>query len=481
MADLSVVRRLLKRFGYDAVEDKKRRQAPRTVHGSEDAILPGYKRTKLTATSRDIQRNFTMASWAVRKHLDYVSTFAFQSRSGYEEYDRQFEELMGWWSRAENCDALGRHDLPRMVRLFEQCRTTDGDVLVVRIRNGTLQAVESDRIANPAAGSMPKNISIDDLVQGVKLTKDGKPIGFCVNRRKRNYTGGYEFERIVSARNAYLSGYFSRFDQVRGVSPLAPAINVYQDLYEGLTYALCKLKVAQLFGLVTYRDASDALSDINSETDANGYNKYDIRFGQGPFHLDLEDGDKAEILESKTPSEESQAFAQIMIGLALKSLDIPQSFAQENYSNYSGSRQALLQYELSAESKRRDNIALLNWITTWKRAAWIKAGMLVPPAGVDYRRLKWEWIPRGIPWIDPLKEVRAQVEAIKAGIISRQLVCRTSGNDWFDIADQLSQEQEYMEQKNLVMGEPSTPTPDDEENEEERNDSGSDEPDGRMR
>jgi capsid protein len=435
---------LLKKFGYDAIEDKSRRQAPRTINAGEDEILPSWKRTKLTATSRDIQRNFTMAAWAVRKHLDYVSSFTFQSKSGYEEYDRRFEELMAWWSRAENCDAAGRHNLPRMVRLLEQCRVTDGDVLLVRLRDGTLQAVESDRIANPTNGKLPKGIKADNLVQGVNVNRAGKPISYAVNRRVRTYGNSLEFERMVSARNAHLLGYFSRFDQVRGVSPLAPAINAYQDLYEGLTYALCKMKVAQMFGLVTYRDAQESLGNLSSDTNSDGNTEYDIKLGSAPFHLDLEDGDKAEILESKTPAQETQNFASTMIGLALKSLDIPQSFAQENYSNYSGSRQALLQYELSAEMKRLDNVEMLNWITVWKRNFFIESGLLTPPSGVDFRGLRFDWVPRGIPWIDPLKEVKANVEAINAGIASRQMVTRSTGHDFFDIADQLRQEEDYL-------------------------------------
>jgi hypothetical protein len=62
-------------FGYDAVESKNRRQAPTGRLRSEDKELLPHQRRKLTSAARDIHRNFTIAAWAIRKHLDYVSTF----------------------------------------------------------------------------------------------------------------------------------------------------------------------------------------------------------------------------------------------------------------------------------------------------------------------------------------------------------------------------------------------------------------------
>jgi len=99
------------RFGYDAVEAKNRRQAPTGRLRSEDKELLPHQRRKLTSAARDIHRNFTIAAWAIRKHLDYVSTFSFQSRTGSADLDGRIEDLMAWWSRPANCDVAGRHSL----------------------------------------------------------------------------------------------------------------------------------------------------------------------------------------------------------------------------------------------------------------------------------------------------------------------------------------------------------------------------------
>ena len=63
------------RFGYDATEPKKRRRPATGLLRSEDAELPAAKRRDLVSGMRDIQRNYALAAWAIRKHPDFVSTF----------------------------------------------------------------------------------------------------------------------------------------------------------------------------------------------------------------------------------------------------------------------------------------------------------------------------------------------------------------------------------------------------------------------
>lgn len=438
-------------FGYDAVKNTSRRRAPTSNNASEDATLPAHKRSKLTATTRDVQRNFSVAGWGIRKHLDYVSTFNFQSKTGNDIFDRRLEELMKWWSLPKNCDIRGKHSLAQITRIAEQSRVIDGDVLISRLRTGHLQAIESDRIANPTLGSIPKDMDLTNAVQGVILNKVGAATGYIINKRG-TWGGSLTFEKVVRANNAFHLGYYDRFDQVRGVSRLAASINTFQDLYEGLTYALAKAKISQLFGLVTYREGNSPLSDLEEEEDSEGNTKYKVDFGIGPFHLDLDDGDKAEILESRTPSHELQDFSQITIAMALKSLDIPFSFYAENFSNYSGSRQALLAYEQSASIKRQDLVGFLNWVTFWKITQWISTGTLVLPAGMRFNQVRWDWISVGLPWIDPLKEVNAHIAAINAGITSRQKVAKATGEDWFEIVDELEQEEKIMANKKIFIG-----------------------------
>jgi capsid protein len=433
--------------GYDAVKEKNKRQAPTGLLRSEDAELLPNDRRKLLSGSRDLHRNFSLAAWMIRRHLDYVSSFSFQCRSGNPALDGQVERLMRWFSQPSNCDVTGRFSLAKIVRLAEMRRIVDGDVFLLKLGSGRLQAVEGDRVRTPGTG-MPEGFSGADFMHGVKTDDAGKPLAYCVCNRGRvsDASGGtptFLFERLVDAANMYHFGYFDRFDQVRGVSPMAACLNTLRDTYEGFDYALAKMKVSQLFGLAFYREKSDPVGQPStSDEDGSGY---EVDFGRGPVLLDLDPGDRAEFLESKSPATEFQQFSQTMVSVALKALDIPYSFYAENFTNYSGARQALLQYELSAKIKRADVQALLDHLTAWRIGLWIQDGVL----DADIRDIRWNWIPNGIGWIDPLKEIDANIAAIGAGLDTRTRILREQGIDFFELADELEAETLYLVGKNL--------------------------------
>jgi capsid protein len=85
--------------------------------------------------------------------------------------------------------------------------------------------------------------------------------------------------------------------------------------------------------------------------------------------------------------------------------------------------------------------ALLDHLTCWRIALWIQDGVL---PGVQLSDIRWEWIPAGIPWIDPLKEINADIAAIGACLSSRTRRLREQGLDFYDVADELAAENEYL-------------------------------------
>ena len=446
-------------FGYDAIEDDKRRKSPETTLRTEDGELDASGRRKLVSTTRNIQRNFAIAAWMIRKHLDYVSTFSFQARTGDEQLDTQIESLMRWWDKAQNFDIAGRHSRGRFMRLAEARRTLDGDVAVMKLADGHVQAIEGDRIRNPYYSRRGGAVPVE-LTHGVQTDRAGRAIAYALHNRTGNYDA-FEFDRMVPAENLLLHGYFDRFDQVRGISPLTPALNTLRDTYEGLTYALAKAKVSQLFALAFYREASDSIGDVTAAVDdagAEDKSGYEVDFAKGPALLDLEPGDRAEFLESKQPSTEFKEFIYTEIALALKALDIPFSFYNEAFTNYSGSREALLLYDQSAEEKRKQNRELLDALTRWRMTLWVLDGRLALPAGMAIDQVTFDWIHAGLPWIDPLKETDADIQAVGAGFDSTPRVCKRLGRDAWEIADEEAEYQAYRQGKGL-SGPPERKTP----------------------
>ena len=435
-------------WGYDAAEPSPLRRHASPLLRHEDAELTPDRRRQLLAESRDLQRNYSLAGWMLRRHLDYVATFAFQSKTGDRQLDQRIESLWTEWAdEAENCDAAGRLPLADFIRLAEASRTIDGDVGIVFLADGRLQAIESDRIRTPPGGVPAEAGTWPVWSHGIATDTAGKPLAYAICRRATpndRSPGGitWTFDRIVEARDLHLHAYFTRFDSNRGISPFASALTDLRDLADAKAYSLAKMKIGQLFGLALYRQSSDPLAPATTDDgDALA-----VDFSRGPYQLDLDAGDKAEILESKSPAGEFQSWFSAVTASALKALDLPFSFHSENFTNFSGARQAWIQYDNSARQKRRATLSLLNKITAWKLQSWIDAGALPP---VPLRPTAWKWIPQGVPWIDPLREVQANQLALQSQLTSRRRILAEQGQDWEEILDELAAERDALAARGL--------------------------------
>jgi capsid protein len=436
--------------GYDAAKTTSRKRQPSNNLGAEDTILKNSDRRLVVASARDVRRNFAVARWAINKHLDFVVSHNFRSRSGDRDFDRRLEKFVERICEADKFDVSGRHPHRRFMRMMEAARTVDGDILAVKVSGGYLQAIEGDRIRDGGF----KTGTDETWVHGLKIGSAGEVSKFAIH--KRTGQNQFEFERIVTAPRAIWFGYFDRFDQYRGVPLITSAINTLLGLYDGFDYALAKSKIAQLFALSIYRQAeTDWGGGVGDEDDENSSGSatkdYNIDFSKGPIFLDLNDGERAEFLESNSPGTATAEFWQTLISVSLKSLDIPFSFYDEAYTNFFGAKSALILYQKSAKEKQRDVREFNNKWLKWRLSLAILDGEFEAPVGYDPGAMLWQWIPEGVPWWNPKDEISANIAAIEAGLKTRSEV-RTEayGDDWRDVIDELAEEKKYMDERGIV-------------------------------
>jgi capsid protein len=440
-------------LGYHVVDQSRnRRQVSSSNLKTEDETLKRRDREKLIETARDADRNWALAGWMVRKHLDFVATQKFHCRAADRGLRKDVEEYVESRMAARVCDATRRHDLDAWLRLAESRAVLDGDVFGVRLATGQLQAVEGIYCRDPGR-STPAYPSRDRWVQGVYEDDFGGPLAYCFHGRR---AGDAEAEEIVPADRVLQHAYFGRFHQSRGVGLIAPGLATLVDTYEICDYAVAKAKVAQLFALALYRQgttspaptyqAAQTDPSVQPSAGATAQPKYEIDFGKGPQFLDLEPGERAEFLSTNTPGIDPQ-FLRLLLIVTLSALDMPYCWLDASDANFFGNRGALILYLQSARAKRKRLIDLRKDWTEWQLTRAYATGDLLRPA----EPVKYVWQPAGIPFWNPSQEVNAHLDAIDGCLDTRtRVIQETLGEDFDDLLEQAKYEHDRLAEMGLL-------------------------------
>jgi capsid protein len=437
-------------FGYEAVENSRNRKQTFSPLSSEDRVLPQGQRSVATAKTRDLNRNFTLLGWMVRRHLDYVTQFTFHSRTKDKGFDKELDLWYANWCRPANCDVSGRFSFDELMRLAECLAVMDGDCAAVKLDSNQIQIVEGDRIRNPelSRSTLP-SADGSRWESGIKITPYGRMQALAVHNRP-NGGVGYTFDRILPAQNVLHYAKRERYDQVRGVSPILCSLNGLQDLKENFDYALARAKLQQLFAMVVTSNLETSLGDGDQGPVApRDYSRVNV---MNPGVLQMNPGDDAKFLESGNPSSQLQDYFQLMSAVCIKALDLPFSFYDESFTNFYGSRAAFIQYERATRSKRANLKEFAKRLFLWRLSNAIVASEITLPSGMTLATLPFEFVSQGTPWFDPLKEVTGELKAIGGGLTSPQTICKERGSaDFYEIVDQIAEAQQYAQQQNVVL------------------------------
>lgn len=447
--------------GYAAIDNsgnKRKASAVRTL--SEDETLKSRQRRRLTANAREAARNICVAQWAINKHLDYISRFRYRSTTKDEGFNRECQAFIEEKSKRHNFDLAMRHSRERATRLSEAHAVIDGDLGWLKYGRGSyrgrVELVEGDRIRHNEFKIDSKEK--EHWANGVRLdSRTNAAIEYAIaDRTKRGFKQG----RRVSAKSMLHRGYFTRFDQARGVTPFACALNTLRDTDESFDFARAKIKLSQMMGILFTRSTDGSLAEYTTQQLNNeggeidpedGESRYDVDLDGGIFGLDLERGEGAELLESRTPATETTAFLKLMVHVAIRALDLPYSFWDESFTNFYGQRGSFLSYIQACEPKRADNQELLGSWERWTLGLGVASGEFTLPRGEDFTFIKSLWVPIGQPWWDPTKEIAAQLSAIAGGLTSPQAVCHATNTDFEENVDAIAMALEYAREKDVTL------------------------------
>ena len=442
---------------YEMAEDKGRRRAPRRRKAAEEAILTQRVRDRGTATIYDQIRNDPVVTWAFGKFLDYTTVQYFAAKTDDSKFNDELEEAFADWSRACNCDVARRNDFDNIVRIFGGALALDGDAALLKIEGGRLQGIESDRIRENGTIA---NGEIPPSVNGVQIDPDtGAATGYLLFNRGPNGVG-YVYNRVLTPDDLIFRGNFIRFDQVRGIPMVAPAVNVFQDVKETDEYQRIKAKNHALLGIAVTSAAGSGLDEFGDaplaipQPGASGadgaadaksaYGCYDI---EAATKLELDRGDSINLLESHTPSNEYQSFNDSLIRRGLLIFGLAFSFYDSRSSTYSAMKQDRAEFKIFVQRFMRMNMDLRYEITGW----------ILPQLLRDYGlrwsgadKIRYEWLPQAEPWLEESAEVTSALNRIAGGLSSVEDEVKRRGGDCFDVARKTARYQEYVRKAKIV-------------------------------
>lgn len=433
---------------YKAVQTNgtQGRTAPISIK-SQDKMLPPLDRLALSSATYDLERNCGIMAAAININTDHIAVFDFQVKTGNKEFDKFLQEKMKHWSQPGNCDISKRFSLSQMLRLIQKTRLLQGDCLVIKTAGAKLQLIESDRICNPTVVPSKFNINLNDYEHGLKIDPiTGQVIQYLICSRVSGTAR--ELQAIVPAQDAILVAYRNRIDAYRGISPLSSAVSNTRDLMQSQAFQLMKIRLTALLGFALTRKSVDALE--RDTTQGTGTYNIDLS-GSKPTFFDLKPGEDVKIIQGATPRTETANFYKDMTLQIFRSIGIPYSFYSEDFSNFYGSRGALMMYDRSCAPKRQALIHMLNQITRWLIANWILEGSVKLPNGMSIDDIKFQWIPPGVTSWKPTEQIQGYLMAIASGLMSISKAAKELGGDYEQNIDMLKQNLQYAKDAGVPL------------------------------
>jgi len=381
-----------------------------------------------------------------------------QARTESDELNKRIEQLWGEWARPENCDITGQQSFYELQAMLLRRKIVDGEILVKKVVDRRarfpfrLQVIKSDMLTQylitaPGTGNIIRS--------GIELDGCLKPLAYWIDKKSPDGYVQYDPDRVRADQIIHL---WTRQhpDQIRGMSDLTPVIKRLKDMQDYLDAETVGARIAACFSVfvTTQTGSPGQVGRIGNARDPEGKRLQSIRPGMIKY---LAPGEKVETANPSRPGTTAKEFIAVQERLAGAGLGISYELMSRDFNsaNFSSARQGLLEDRKTFEpiqafmASHFCEPVYQQWLDLC-----VSSGLLDIP---DYaaNRGKYqavEWVAPGWSWIDPQKEVTADILAIQNGGKTMSQWCAERGYDWRDQLEQMAKEKKTAEELGLVLG-----------------------------
>jgi lambda family phage portal protein len=428
-----------------------------------------YDLRRLRARSRQAAKNNPFARRFVKMYVANVGgpePFRLQAKTRYsdgrfdEAANKKIESVWRAWSTKGECEITGCWSWNTLQRQILQVFATDGEVLLRKYKGGEygkhgiqLQLIDTDRL-DESKNQVLQNGSA--IYMGVEVDAQQRRVAYHLMKRKPSQwqNGGYarEYERVPADEiiHLYLPEYA---EQVRGIPPMYAAMLqlVHLGAFEEAAVIAARLGAAQA-GVIQSPDGGRTLAEQQGGT-ATAEPTLDL--SQPGVFPTLPPGYTLQGWNPKYPDAAVEPFIKACLRGVASGLDC----AYHNLSgdmegvNYSSARIAELDERdgwLGLQVFVADHLHQPFYCHDWLPMQAMMRTLPYPLDRLDkYRDVKWQG--RRWQWVDPLKEVKAAIEANNHRLKSRTQIVAENGDDIEDVFADIQSEEQLAKDKGIKL------------------------------
>ena len=429
---------------------------------------------ELRAKSRDLVRRNAWANAALESYVaNAIGTGIKPQSMVIDAHQRETIQSL-WRDWCEEADAAGLTDYYGLQALACRAMLEGGEALVrIRYRRpeDDLPVAMQLQVLEPEHLPVTMNTTAENgnlIRAGIEFDRLGRRVAYHLYRShpedgalapmSSGFSGNsMETMRIDAAEIIHLYRPL-RPGQIRGEPWLARALVKLNELDQYDDAELVRKKTAAMFaGFITRLAPEDNLMGEGA-ADASGV----ALAGMEPGTMQiLEPGEDVKFSQ---PADVGASYAEFLrmqfrAVAAAMGVTYEQLTGDLTQVNYSSIRAGLLEFRRRVESLQHGVIVHQLCRPIWR--AWMEQavleGALVLPGfmrgGAQTRRayLAAKWIPQGWQWVDPQKEFKAMVTAIRAGLLSRSEAISSFGYDAEDVDREIAADNARADALGLVF------------------------------
>lgn len=380
-----------------------------------------------------------------------------------EKFAQQVREV--WEDWMEECDATGRHNFFGLQELA--CREiVEGGEVFFRLRD----RLPSDRLSVPLQLQMLEPEQLDTSMSvilgknrvrnGIEYNEIGKTVAYYFYKEHPGDTFTHGFKSVRVPANRVIHVFKSlRAGQQRGVPWLSTILVKLHELDKYDDAELLRKQIAAMYTAFVTRTATDEDDSPipGLERDADHAGTYTASLEPGTMQF----LDPGESITFSSPADLGENYKEF-IRVQLQSVAVGLGLLYEQLSgdlrnvSFSSIRTGILEFRRKVEMAQR-NIFVYQMcrpiFSAFMNKALISGAVSIPR---DFERnerkyMRTAWIPQGFDWVDPLKDVQAEIKAMRAGINSRANIAAKRGLDVVDLDKDIKKERDREEELGLVF------------------------------